>query len=328
MRKPLAGFLAALTLTLLLNPSGNAGETRLKRPTVLYGSAQKKGAHQGGTEASGVNDNQGILEGSQSVNNLFPTVKQEQPPPTLMPLQAAKDNNIERPLTGKLSADEVRILASRELIVFVDKSYSMNTRDCPDVIGGIPVNDRSAGFLSLKSGISRWRWVAAHTMDLANQVAPLAPGGFKLILFNDWRQVFEKVTPANIPAIFMSTKVGGSENIVLFLNEELNQYLKRKSESPATTKPLAVAVLTDGLPDDREHMPMLLVNITKQMQNKEDIKIVFIQVGQSNEGGGFLQYLDNQLVPLGARYDIVDQKSFDQVKISGVGRAIVDAISE
>ena len=64
------------------------------------------------------------------------------------------------------------------------------------------------------------------------------------------------------------------------------------------------------------------------MSSKEDIKIVFIQIGQSKKGGDFLQFLDNQLVGMGAKYDIVDHKSFNQVKVSGVGRAIVDAITE
>lgn len=310
--------LLSLTIAQIKLPA-TASETRLKRPTILYGSANKK------STVNTVSPNQqGLLNGSGEVNSLFPAIDNT---PTLTPLSATKGNQINRPLTGTLSANELKILTTRDLIVFVDKSYSMNTRDCPPIANAIQVRDRSPGFLAKRSGISRWQWVATSTMDLAKQVSPYDPDGFKLIIFNDWKTEYNNVKPTDIPRIFQSTQVGGSENIVLFLAEQLNFYIKLK-RSTSNTKPLAIAVLTDGLPDDRKNFPNLLVNITNQMSEKQDIKIVFIQIGQSQEGGAFLEFLDNQLTGLGAKYDIIDHKSFNQVSISGVGRAIVDAINE
>ena len=321
---PLLALLA--TSISITTDSIMAQETRLRRPTVLYGSAKMHGKASSKTTVNpnvSEGDSDSVIKGSADVNTLFPTVEK----PNLMPLSAQKDNNINRPLTGKLNQQELSILAKRDLIVFVDKSYSMNTRDCPPVIGGVPVRDRSPGFLAKRDGASRWRWVAAHTLDLANQVAPYNKDGFKLILFNDWKQEFSNVTPDKIPPIFMSTQVGGSENIVLFLAEQLNHYMKIKKANPST-KPLAVAVLTDGLPDDRKNFPDVIRSITQQMDSPQDIKIVFIQVGKSAEGGEFLEFLDNSLTSLGAKYDIIDHKSFHQAEVSGVGRAIVDAILE
>lgn len=298
----------------------DAKDTRLKRPTVLYGTANKQGQYTVNVDPK----SQDTLKGSSEINSMFPSVQKA---PVLTPQVPIKDLLKNRPLTGRLSTNELKLLSTRELIVFVDKSYSMNTRDCPPVRNAVPVRDRSPGFLSKRNGISRWKWVASATKDLAEQVGPYMPNGFKLIIFNDWKLEFNHVKASDVTRIFQSTQVGGSENIVLFLAEQLNFYIKKKNSVPST-KPLTIAVLTDGLPDDRKNFPAVLANITNQMASKSDIKILFIQIGQSQKGGDFLQFLDNQLTATGAKFDIVDHKSFQQVTASGVGRAIVDAIVE
>ncbi|MCA9801136.1 MAG: hypothetical protein KC777_04080 [Cyanobacteria bacterium HKST-UBA02] len=291
----------ALCLLLLgfttINQVAEAGETRLKRPTVLYGAAERI-------------DQVQLM--NASVDSLFPEAKT--PPP---------------PLSGSLVKTGFEQLANRDLVVFVDKSFSMNTRDCPHTAGEIPVNDRSPGFLGKNPGsISRWRWTAGQTMSLSRELAAVKPEGFRLILFNDWRTIYDNVKPADIPAIFMSTKVGGSENTVVFLAEQLNQYMARKSQDPKGTRPLAVVILTDGLPDDRANLPAVLIQAANQMASPEDIKVLFIQVGQSDKGGDFLADLDDNLVSKGARFDIVDHRSFDEVVRSGVGQAVLQAIRE
>jgi len=301
---------AALGLLLLgsttIDQVAEAGETRLKRPTVLYGAAQRISEVEGET----ADDGRGKLLNA-SVDSLFPEAKR--PPP----------------LSGALVKTGFEQLANRDLVVFVDKSFSMNTRDCPHTAGEIPVNDRSPGFLGSNPGsISRWRWTAGQTMSLSRELAAVKPEGFRLILFNDWRTVYDSVKPADIPAIFMSTKVGGSENTVVFLAEELNQYITRKSQNPEGTRPLALVILTDGLPDDRANLPSVLIQAANQMASPEDIKVLFIQVGQSDKGGDFLADLDNNLVSKGARYDIVDHRSFDEVVRTGVGQSVLQAIKE
>lgn len=303
---------AAFSLLLLgattFNQVAEAGETRLRRPTVLYGAAQRIDEVEGET----VDEGRGRLLNA-SVDSLFPEAKRPPAPP----------------LSGTLVETGFEPLARRDLVVFVDKSFSMNTRDCPHTAGEIPVNDRSPGFLGGNPGsISRWRWTAGQTMSLSRELASVKPEGFRLVLFNDWRTVHDSVKPADIPAIFMSTKVGGSENTVVFLAEELNQYMARKRQNPEGTRPLTVVILTDGLPDDRANLPSVLIQAANQMASPADIKVLFIQVGQSDKGGDFLAGLDDNLVSKGARYDIVDHRSFDEVVRTGVGQAVLEAIKE
>ncbi|MBZ0187741.1 MAG: hypothetical protein K8F91_15960, partial [Candidatus Obscuribacterales bacterium] len=133
--------LAILTFnSFLITGSAEAGETRLKRPTVLFGSAQKH--HQDAEPAAVVNTDSGVLQGNADVESLFPT---RSAAPVFQGMAVQRDSLGNRPLTGKLSAQELALLSKRELIVFIDKSFSMNERDCPHVPGEIPVVDRSAG---------------------------------------------------------------------------------------------------------------------------------------------------------------------------------------
>lgn len=326
---------ALLSLPCISLPQANAEEsTRLKRPTVLYGSAQHKKTVSGATTVNPIQNSTGLLNGQgqmDKINSLFPTSAVKTPP---IPLTVRKENTIQRPLTGKLNTQELNILSERELIVLVDKSYSMKTRDCPPVIGAILVKDRAPGLMHElfgdKSSISRWQWVAAHALDFANQISPVKPEGFRLILFNQWRDIHDGVAPAQVPKIFYNTKVGGDTLLAQFLGEQLLQYIgKRKAAAGKTrVKPLAVAVLTDGLPDDKNNLSEIIIHTTKQISSRDDVTITFLQVGTSNKGESFLADLDNNLTARGARFDIVDHKTFDQVKVSGLGRAIVDAVLE
>lgn len=325
--------ISAFTLVFIYSVCGalfvpvNSSETRLKRPTLLYGTAKKHGVHASTTRIDRSNNN--LIKQTGKVDSLFPTVKQQT---TLVPLHAQKGNTVSRPLTGNLSKYELQVLAKRDITILVDKSYSMNTRDCPPVAGAIPVQNRNPGFMDKVLGdtskFSRWQWTASHANDFSKQINGVKPDGFKLVIFSSWRQIYENVTPREVPKIFYNTKIGSGTKTATILGEQLLQYIQKRNTPGKAVKPLAIAVVTDGLPDNRTNLREIIIHITKQMKSKDEIAISFIQIGESHKGRSFLEELDNDLTKYGAKYDIVDTKTFDQVKVSGLGRSIVDAIIE
>ena len=299
----------------------------MKRPTYLYGSAEKEGKHSASTRIERANTE--VINQDGSVETLFPAVKKEI---NLVPLSAQKENTVARPLTGKLSQYELGVLKTHDVTILIDKSYSMNTRDCPQVLGAIRVNNRNPGFMDKLLGdpnaFSRWQWTATHAYDFSNQINNVKPDGFKLVLFSSWREIYDNVKPKDVPGIFLGTNIGSGTKTATILGEQLLLYMKERNTPGVIKNPLAIAVVTDGLPDNRDNLKEIIIHITKQMKSPDEISIAFIQIGESGEGREFLQELDNDLTKYGAKYDIVDTKTFDQVKVSGLGRAIVDAITE
>ena len=64
------------------------------------------------------------------------------------------------------------------------------------------------------------------------------------------------------------------------------------------------------------------------MVEPDQITLTFLQIGDSFQGRDFLLDLDDELVNEGAKYDIVDTKTFQQLKAEGLAKCLVDALTE
>ena len=91
-------------------------------------------------------------------------------------------------------------------------------------------------------------------------------------------------------------------------------------------KPLAIAIVTDGMPTNPMSLKRLIIETTHNMLNPHEIRITFLQIGTEREGFEQLNELDNYLVSEGARFDIVATKPFPEVVRAGLARSLVDAI--
>ncbi|MEM6503749.1 MAG: hypothetical protein AAF685_18200, partial [Cyanobacteria bacterium P01_C01_bin.89] len=107
------------------------------------------------------------------------------------------------------------------------------------------------------------------------------------------------VTAQMVMDLFEKNHPFGSTNLAGLLNVVLLQ--KWKPEVPTT-----LIVVTDGQPDDRAAAAQVLIEATKKMQFDEQLAVSFIQIGNDPGATRFLQFLDDELVGMGARFDIVD----------------------
>jgi len=60
----------------------------------------------------------------------------------------------------------------------------------------------------------------------------------------------------------------------------------------------------------------------------DDIIVTFLQIGDTFDGKNFCIDLDDNLVNEGAKYDIIDTKTFDELKREGLTSALIDAVTE
>ncbi len=177
-------------------------------------------------------------------------------------------------------------------------------------------------------GLSRWEFVQGQTMALAKQTEQVFPQGILLVLFSTGFRVFKNVDLHQIPQIFAMNRPGGSTQTADALAVPIRDYFERREASGGHVKPLAIAVITDGMPSNPRALRQLLIGTTRNMQNPHEISITFLQIGTEIEGVRELQELDNYLVNEGAKFDIVTTKLFPQVIQAGLARSLVDAISQ
>jgi len=272
--------------------SGNAGRGRLD------GNLNDRGPFQ-----SGLNDNGPMQSGLEDGN--------------FQPLDAGLDRMRFAPtisttrLKGDLSDQELKQLASHDIVIMQDRSSSMGEKDY---------------FPMVPDKISKWRWCMSQSMDLTRQTSRLPKFGFTLVVFSSQYDVYNNVKLSQLPHIIATARNGlfiGTK-LAAPMHDQLTQYFQRRETGRA--RPLIIAVITDGKPQDDHDLRDVIIQATHQMRNPNEIKIKFLQIGNDEEGTKKLHKLDMKLVNKGARFDIVHVESFGELANEGLPRALLRAI--
>jgi hypothetical protein len=232
-------------------------------------------------------------------------------PDTSLPIATARKSEEKWPVVSVTEPNKtvqqqmMKLLACYDVILFIDRSGSMNTTDCPQ-------------------NLSRWQWCQQQATGLVQSMKPYIKGGITIVTFNGGFDTYDRVNLDTISAVFENVQPRGSTDLVDPLKFEFDKYF-----GAPQTKPLLIAVITDGLPTRPSSDPALLrdtlIDCTNRMKDPREVIVTFLQIGDFG-GQRVVVDLDENLVSEGARYDIVNTKTFEELKDIGLPRAMVDAI--
>ncbi|MBL8083154.1 MAG: VWA domain-containing protein [Candidatus Obscuribacter sp.] len=167
---------------------------------------------------------------------------------------------------------------------------------------------------------TKWQWMQTIVRDFAFEAKQFAGKSLTVLTFNRQFKVTENVTPASLYQVFNGlTPEGGTD-----LYSPLAYCLERQAGSNPP-KPLLVAVITDGEPDAYEQVAALIRAATARQKRQTDLQITFLGIGENTIGEGVLNYFDDALVSQGARFDVVDSVSFEDLKQLGIAAALMEA---
>jgi von Willebrand factor type A domain len=215
----------------------------------------------------------------------------------------------ETPKQGKLATQVLKGEAQREaaslselgrydIVLVVDRSGSMSE----------PVDG---------SGTTKWQWCSHDISEFTGKIKPYLTGdGIELVTFNTSYTIEKNCTPDTVNAIFAKQSPEGSTDLAAPLKALFDQHFR---ESPK--RPMLIAVLTDGMPNRGATLNDLIIDATRRMHSPDEIRLVFMQVGNEFEGRALLETLDQYLVHNGAAYDIVDSVAFGNMR-----RGILDPL--
>ncbi|MDB9459233.1 hypothetical protein PN473_12600, partial [Dolichospermum circinale CS-545/17] len=85
---------------------------------------------------------------------------------------------------------------------------------------------------------------------------------------------------------------------------------------------------TDGEPDDRKAVFEVIIQATRQMEKDEELGISMIQVGSDAQATKFLKALDDQLQGVGAKFDICDTITLDDLEDMSLTDVLMNAITD
>jgi uncharacterized protein with von Willebrand factor type A (vWA) domain len=192
------------------------------------------------------------------------------------------------------------ILGDRDYTIIIDKSGSMATRD-------------QAG------GKSRWQAVQESTTALAAKCEELDPDGITVYTFANRFKRYANVTAAKVSQIFQENEPLGGTNLTAVLQDAINHHFQ-------SGKPETILVITDGDPDDRKSVFQVIIQATQKLKSDDELGISFIQIGDDPQATQFLKALDDQLQGVGAKYDIVDTVTFQDMEDMTLQEVLMSAI--
>ena len=185
----------------------------------------------------------------------------------------------------------------------------------------LAVDASSSMMMHLPDGRSRWKAVAEAAFGLAVGVEALDPDGIEVYTFASKVKELGNATSQTVVDLFAKNNPFGSTNLTGLLNVVLLQ--KWMPEVPTT-----LLVVTDGEPNDKAAVAQTLIEVTKKMTADEQLAVSFIQVGDDPAATKFLKFLDDELVAMGAKFDIVDTVPVDSFGDRSLQDILLAAIND
>ncbi|MBG1258830.1 vWA domain-containing protein [Nostoc commune] len=201
------------------------------------------------------------------------------------------------------------MMSDRDYTLIIDKSGSMST---PDQVGGR----------------SRWEIAQESTLALARKAEQFDPDGITVYLFSGRFKRYDDVTSAKVGQIFLENDPSGTTNLAAVLQDALNNYFQRKAAGKSKPNGETILVITDGEPDDRKAVFEVIIHATRQMERDEELAISIIQVGSDAQATKFLKALDDQLQSVGAKFDICDTVTLDDLEEMSLADVLSNAITD
>lgn len=200
-------------------------------------------------------------------------------------------------------------MKDRDYTLILDKSGSMSTPDQP-------------------SGRTRWQAAEESTLALARKCEQFDPDGITIYLFSSRFKRYDDVTSAKVEQIFMENDPVGTTNLAAVLNDAIQNYVQRKAAGQTKPNGETILVITDGEPDDRRAVMEAIIAGTQHMDRDEELAISFIQVGNDAGATKFLKALDDQLESVGAKFDICDTVTMDDMADLSLTEVLMNAIAD
>ena len=201
------------------------------------------------------------------------------------------------------------LVEDRDYTLIIDKSGSMSTGDQP-------------------GGKTRWEAAQESTLALAKECEQFDPDGITVYLFSGRFRRYDNVTSDKVTKIYQENEPMGKTELASVLLDAVNDYLRRKEIGETKPNGETIVVITDGEPNDRKSVMRVIIEASQQLDRDEELGISLIQVGKNKEATQYLKALDNRLKSAGAKFDIVDTITIDEMEGVPLAEVLLKAVTD
>ncbi|KKI98069.1 vWA domain-containing protein [Prochlorothrix hollandica] len=200
-------------------------------------------------------------------------------------------------------------MKNRDYTLIIDRSGSMSKADQGD-------------------GMTRWQAVQESVLALARKCEQLDPDGLTVYLFSSRFKRYDNVTSSKVEDIFLENEPMGRTNLAMVLQDATRNFLQRKQAGTLDKEGETLFVIIDGEPDDKRAVVEIIVETTKHLDRDEEFAISFIQIGDDSGARQYFKALDDQLQDIGAKFDICDTITLDEMLDMSLTEILMAAIDD
>lgn len=198
------------------------------------------------------------------------------------------------------------IVTNRDYTLIIDKSSSLNNDD--------------------GTGKSRWEIAQESTIALAEKCDEIDPDGITVYLFSGRFRRYDNVNADKIREIYAQNEPMGKSDLKSVLQDALDNYFQRKSEGKAKENGETILIITDDIPDEPKEIIRTIIDATNKIDKDEELGISFIQIGQDRKAKEYFKALDDLLQTAGAKFDIVDTITMDEMSQMSLTDVLLNAV--
>ncbi len=198
------------------------------------------------------------------------------------------------------------IVNNRDYTLIIDKSSSLNTND--------------------NNGKTRWEVAQESTFALAQYCDQIDPDGITVYLYSGRFRRYDNVTADKIKEIYALNEPMGRSDLKSVLQDALDNYFQRKANGEAKENGETMLIMTDGIPDEPKEIIKLIIDATHKIDKDEELGISFIQIGKDRKATEYFKALDDLLESAGAKFDIVDTITLEDMQQMSLTQVLLNAL--
>lgn len=203
--------------------------------------------------------------------------------------------------------DTNTIVNNRDYTLIIDKSGSLATDD-------------------EGNGKTRWEIAQESTIALAQKCDEIDSDGITVYLFSGRFRRYDNVTAGKIVQIYQENEPMGKSDLKSVLQDALDNYFQRKASGESKANGETMLVITDGIPDEPKEIIRVIIEASQKIDRDEELGISFIQVGKDKKATKYFKALDDQLQEAGAKFDIVDTVTLDDMQNFTLTEVLLNAL--
>jgi hypothetical protein len=177
-------------------------------------------------------------------------------------------------------------------------------------------------------GKTRWQIAQESTLALARKCEEIDPDGITIYVFSGRFRRYDNVTSDKVAQVYLENDPMGRTDLASVLQDAIDSYLGRKAQGSAKANGETILVITDGEPDDRKAVMKQIIETSRKLDRDDELAISLIQVGSDRQATEFLKALDDQLQGAGAKFDIVDTITIDDMEDLTLAEVLLNAIKD